>query len=626
MLLYKGTSKDFISESCRGLIASRMETRFFDIFRFRPSEGEVQSWANSLKRLAEVFKGLGLTDHGVLLEYQLPLTSRRLDCLISGKDGQSQDNAVIIELKQWSTCQASEADGEVLVRFRDGLKEVLHPSVQVGQYALYLGDVNPVFYADHPVNLSACSYLHNYDVLDGDPVGDSKFDAVMEQYPMFSRNKEGGFEQFLTEHLSGGQGMSIAERIASAPVKTNKKLMDHVANVIHGKPEYVLLDEQKVIYDKIFAVVKRAYEQKRRQVVIIKGGPGTGKSVIALNLMADLLAKGYETHYATGSKAFTETLRKVIGPHSQAQFKYFNSYTQASVGSVPVIICDEAHRIRQTSNTQWTRINQRSNRPQIEELLRAGKVCVFFIDDKQAVRPNEIGSSKYIKECAEHFHFDLWEYELQAQFRCLGSASFMDWVDNTLALRKTPNTIWQARQEEFDFRILDTPHDVEDLLKERIQQGFTARMTAGFCWPWAKKLDPDGSLHKDVQLNGYARAWNAPPAMRGLPKSIPSASLWAYDPNGFEQVGCIYTAQGFEFDYAGVIFGRDLVYDMARQTWVGDKTHSCDGQVKKAQQEEFLKLVKNTYRVLLSRGMRGCYVYFEDEDTKNFVRSRIELD
>ena len=624
MLLYKGTSQEFIQENQRDQIASMLKERFCNIFRFSPSDGEVLSWRNSLHQLASVLDKLGLHDHGILLEYQLPLTSKRLDCLIAGKDKNGNDHAVIIELKQWQKAKSSEADGEVVTWLNGEERDILHPSVQVGQYAMYLDDVNPSFYEDHPVKLSACAYLHNYVLQQDDPVIAEKFHDVMQQYPLFTKDREKSLEAYLSDRLKEGNGMPIADRIAQSPIKTNKKLMNHVANVIKGKPEYVLLDEQKIVYDKILAIVKRAYRDKKRQAGIINGGPGTGKSVIALNLMADLLRLGYDTHYATGSKAFTETLRSIIGRHSTAQFKYFNSYTNAECGSVPVLICDEAHRIRETSNSRFTPKNKRSNKNQIDEILWAGKICVFFIDDKQAVRPNEIGSSEYIRQHAKHFGFDIWEQELTAQFRCLGSASFLNWVDNTLAIRKTPNILWNVQKESFDFQVVESPEMIESMLKEKIRQGFTARMTAGFCWPWATTLDANGQLHQDIKIGDYKRPWNANPKITGLPQGVPKSDLWAYDPNGFGQVGCIYTAQGFEFDYVGVIFGKDLVYSMSDHGWKGDKDQSEDYVVNRAK-DHFLELTKNTYRVLLSRGMKGCYVYFEDEDTKNFVMSRMEL-
>ena len=147
-------------------------------------------------------------------------------------------------------------------------------------------------------------------------------------------------------------------------------------------------------------------------------------------------------------------------------------------------------------------------------------------------------------------------------------------------------------------------------------------MTAGFCWSWSQP-ERDGALVEDVIIGDFKRPWNAKPDAKKLAKGIPKAPLWAYDPNGINQVGCVYTIQGFEFDYVGIIFGKDLVYNFGTQRWEGHPEHSEDPTVKRSK-DRFTDLVKNTYRVLLSRGMKGCYVYFMDKDTENFFKSRIE--
>jgi hypothetical protein len=356
-------------------------------------------------------------------------------------------------------------------------------------------------------------------------------------------------------------------------------------------------------------------------VLVVKGGPGTGKSVIAINLMADLLLQGYNAHYATGSRAFTKTLRKVIGPRGSVQFKFFNSYTDAEDNAVDVLIADESHRIRLTSESRFTKRAKRSGIPQIRELLDSSKVAVFFIDDRQIVRPNEIGSVTYIKGEAEQIGARLYEYELQAQFRCQGSDAFVSWVNNTLGIERTAHVIWEE-DERFEFKIMSSPHELENAIRMRVSSGNTGRVVAGFCWDWS---DPnnDGTLPNDVVIGDYQRPWDARPEARHLAKGIPSAELWAYDPNGINQVGCVYTAQGFEFDYVGVIFGPDLRYDFDSQAWKGHPESSADSVVKRAK-GNFIELVKNTYRVLLSRGLHGCYVYFMDKDTERFFKSRIE--
>jgi DUF2075 family protein len=147
-------------------------------------------------------------------------------------------------------------------------------------------------------------------------------------------------------------------------------------------------------------------------------------------------------------------------------------------------------------------------------------------------------------------------------------------------------------------------------------------MTAGFCWPWSDP-NPDGTLQDDVLIGDYSRPWNAKPEARILAEGIPKSNVWAYDNNGLNQIGCVYTAQGFEFDYVGVIFGKDLVYNLDEQMWKAYPENSADTVVKRSK-DRFIDLVKNTYRVLLSRGIKGCYVYFMDKDTERYFKSRME--
>ena len=337
--------------------------------------------------------------------------------------------------------------------------------------------------------------------------------------------------------------------------------------------------------------------------------------------MADLLREGRNAHYATGSRVSTETLWEIIGSRSRATFKYFNSYGRAEFNEVDVLICDESHRIRETSNSRFLKRELRSSKPQVREILDAAKVAVFFIDDRQIVRPNEIGSTRHIVQHAEAVGAQVSEYELDVQFRCAGSDGFVNWIDNTLGVRRTANVIWDG-SDGFDFRIVASPEALETTIRQRSDEGFTARVAAGFCWRWSDPL-PDGTLAEDVVIEDYRRPWDAKPGNWRLAPGIPSASLWATDPNGINQIGCVYNIQGFELDYIGVIWGRDLRYDLDDQTWVGDKTQSADSVVKRSK-EQFVDLVKNTYRVLLSRGIKGCYVFFMDKNTERFVRSRIE--
>jgi DUF2075 family protein len=622
MRLYAGTSTQFIQDTVMNQIAEKLKSEFFNYFRYYPSQYEVNSWRNSLRAVSQVFQYANLLDHGIILEYQLPLTSKRLDCLICGKDASKQKQAVIIELKQWDRCKEANGENEVTTWVGGAEREVLHPSVQVGQYLKYLQDTHTAFYSgSNPILLSACSYLHNYNYFPDDVIFSNKFQQALSEQPLFTADDVNKLNGYLISRLVSGEGHEVLKLIEESKYRPSKKLMDHVGNLIKGNSEYILLDEQLIVYDKVITCAKEGFHDKQKTAVIIKGGPGTGKSVIAINLMADLLLKGYNAHYATGSRAFTETLRKIIGQRGAVQFKYFNSYSDAERNAVDILICDEAHRIRETSNARFTVAYKRTNLPQIKELFDVSKVAVFFIDDKQVVRPNEIGSVRYIKEQAVKNSYKVFEYQLETQFRCNGSEGFVNWINNTLGIERTANVLWDVK-EEFDFQVFDSPAALEKAIKDRVKQGFTGRVTAGFCWDWSDP-NPDGTLKDDVRIGDFIRPWDARPEARKLAPGIPKASLWAYDPNGINQIGCVYTAQGFEFDYVGVIFGNDLVYNFNKQSWEGHPENSSD-QVVKRSKSAFLDLVKNTYRVLLSRGMKGCYVYFIDRDTEKFFKSRIE--
>lgn len=622
MRLYSGNSKQFIKDTTQNQIADKLENAFFSYYRYKPSPNEKNSWTNSLRAVSLLFQSANLLDHGILLEYQLPLSSRRLDCMICGKDSDTRDNSVILELKQWSTCEDANGDNEVLTWVGGRKKDVLHPSVQVGQYKMYLEDTHTAFYDGlSPVLLNACTYLHNYKYDQNDAIFAPKFEAALAKFPLFTADDSDRLEDYLVDKLENGQGLEVLKRVEESKFRTSKTLMDHVGNTIKGQPEYVLLDEQLIVYDQVLSQAKRGFHDGKKAAIIIKGGPGTGKSVIAINLMADLLIKEYNTYYATGSKAFTETLRAKIGRRGAAQFKYFNSFTTAEPNSIDVMICDEAHRIWDTSNSRFTKKDKRSNLKLVEEIIKASKVAVFFIDDLQIVRPREIGSVPYIKEYAEKYNCRIFEHELDIQFRCSGSDAFVNWVDNTLGIRKTVNILWTS-EEDFDFKIFGSPEELEAAIKAKMKEGHTGRMTAGFCWKWSPPR-PEGTLENDVEIGDFIRPWNAKPDAGHLAKGIPKSHFWATDPNGFDQIGCVYTAQGFEFDYVGVIFGKDLVYDFEQQEWKGNKKESEDTVVKSSK-DKFTELIKNSYRILLTRGLKGCYVYFMDKDTERFVKSRIE--
>lgn len=624
MRLYAGMTKQFIEDTIQNQIAEKLRLAWLNYRHGEPSRSEIMSWRNSLRALSQVFQYANLVDQGIILEYWLPLASQRLDCMVSGRDRTLSDNAVIIELKQWEKCQDANGENEVVTWIGGAMREELHPSVQVGRYKMYLEDQHTAFADDaNSVKLHACAYMHNYNYYSQSVIFSDKFKHAVSENPVFTADDVGKMRSYLTERLEKGEGAQVLAKIEHSKYRASKKLMDHVGNVIKGKSDYILLDQQLMAYDKVLCLARERFHDKQKAVVIVKGGPGTGKSVIALNLMADLLLgePRYNAHYVTGSGAFTATLKKIVGSRAEVQFKHTNDYKNAEFNQIDVLICDEAHRIRKTSNTWRTPKAERSSAIQIEELINASKVSVYFVDDYQRVRPNEIGSSDYIRQYALKNNCKLFEYELPHVFRCGGSEAFVNWIDNILQVRTTDYVFWSPEQE-FDFRIFGSPQELESSIREKENEGFKARVTAGFCWPWSDPK-PDGTLRDDVVIGDYKRPWNAKQEARKLAKGIPRQYLWAHDPNGINQIGCVYSAQGFDFDYVGVIMGMDLVYDPNLLTWKAYRENSYDTRVKQPK-EGFMSLVKDAYRILFTRAMKGCYAYFLDKATEAFFKSRIE--
>jgi DUF2075 family protein len=621
MQLFSGLLPEFADEATQNQIGATLSSAYLQWFRRRPSEEEVRSWNNSLVRLKDVLRESSPDDTGVILEYELPPSSARLDCLVCGTDGQGVPRAEILELKQWERCQPAEEDKLVVTWVGGRLRSVPHPSVQVGTYEQFLRDGNSAFYEKPPVKLSSAAYLHNYSPAQDDPLFDPKFEQELRRHPAFVGKDFGRLVERMKKATSNGGGSKVLASILGGRAAPSKQLLRHVSDMITGNPVFTLLDEQLVVYESILTAVLRSSKGTQKECVVVRGGPGTGKSVIAINVMADLSRKNIDARYATGSKAFTHTLRKIVGSRGQAQFNYFNSYSNAGVGQIGAIIADEAHRLRPTSKSRFTPKEKVSNLPQIEELIRAAKTTVFLIDDLQSVVPGEVGSSEYIIEHARRLGAKVSEFDLTVQFRCQGSEGFISWVDDALQLRDSGGPQYKITPS-FDFRIFDSVAELDSAIKVKVASGNSGRLVAGYCWPWSDPR-PDGTLVDDISIREFSRPWNAKPDAGRLAKGIPRAPLWAYDTGGVNQVGCIYTAQGFEFDYVGVIVGPDLKWDGESERWVGNPAGSRDPFLRTAGLR-FTELVKRTYRVLLSRGIKGCYVHFIDPASGQAFEERIQ--
>lgn len=429
---------------------------------------------------------------------------------------------------------------------------------------------------------------------------------------------------FLRSRLTTGSAShSAGDTLMRSAVAPSQQLLKVAAAEVRDRPQFHLLGNQQLAVDLVLHAVEHARSSDGKRIIIVTGGPGSGKSVIALSLVGELARRGRTVLHATGSRSFTLTLRKVAGhraPRVQKMFKYFNQFVTAERNGLDVLVLDEAHRIRETSVDRYTKAELRTDRPQIDELIAAARVPVFLLDEHQVVRPGEMGSLEQVQRHAASLGLETQHVHLGEQFRCGGSEEYLLWVKRLLGLVEGGPYEWKG-DPQFQVRVADSPHEVEHLLSQQIKNGYSARITAGYCWPWSNARE-DGSLVPDVTIGDWSRPWNSKSERRI--GDAPPAALWATEDGGFDQVGCVYTAQGFEYDWNGVILGPDLVWRDGRFTTVRDANRDPDFKNRtRIPDARFDKLVRNVYKVLLTRGMVGTVIYSTDEQTRNALRALI---
>ncbi len=589
----------------------------------RAGPSEIRSWERSLPVIAQDLVQAGLDKVEVIIEHSLPLSSKRIDVVLAGQHPRTgRASYVVVELKQWSSATAWEDDPQLVLVDGHGSRPHVHPAEQVRGYCQYLLEFTSALH-DQSEAVVGAAYLHNATA--------ERSVADLRNYPqdrlgrLFLAADRAEWLQFLQDHLdSAVAGAPYADLLLNSASAPSKQLLRVAADEVQNRQQFVLVAEQRLAFELVMHEVEKARRGDHKSVVLVTGGPGSGKSVIALSLMGELARRGRTVIHATGSRSFTQTLRKVAGarsPSTQRLFKYFNDFMAADRNGLDVLVLDEAHRIRETSISRWTRKELRSqDRPQVDELIAAARVPVFLLDEHQVVRPGELGTAEDIEQHAKALGLPVHRVDLDAQFRCGGSAAYVHWVLRLLGLEPGGPIPWEG-DESFQVSTVFGPEELEATLQNRLQAGYGARMTAGYCWPWS---DPtkDGGLVPDVRIGSWSRPWNVK-GERAI-GGAPPASLWATADGGFEQVGCVYTAQGFEYDWNGVIFGPDFVWRTDR--WVTRRECNKDPDFRnrtKVDDRDFDRLVRNVYKVLLTRGMVGTLIMSVDPETQQLLESLV---
>ena len=620
MIVYHGTKAKFLDDHDNSHIEDVIATRYVQrTGRYAP-DPEMRAWKASLGEMAKVLRDNGIADDiGVGIEFGIPQTAKRIDFILSGLSEAGNPNLIIVELKQWSDAQLSNKDGIVIAR-RGGTgpaREGPHPCYQAWSYAALLEGFNEAVH-EGGMALSPCAYLHNYerdDVIDNAFYGD-----YMAKAPLFLRGADeiAKLRGFIKQHVRKGDNADLIFRIERGRIRPSKMLADSLTGMLRGNHEFVLVDDQKVVFEAAVSAATRA-APLHKQVLIVRGGPGTGKSVIAVNLLAELTRRGLVTKYVSRNAAPRAVYEaKLTGEPRRTvmanPFSGSGAFTTTEANAFDALVVDEAHRLNEKSGFYG---NLGEN--QAKEIIGSAKCAVFFVDDDQVVTLNDIGHASELEQWANRGGAEVTRLELSSQFRCNGSDGYLAWLDNVLGIRETANG--SLEPGEFDFRVVDSPTELHALIEQRNTRN-KARVVAGYCWDWVSKRNPD---RHDIEFRefGYRRQWN-------LDRD---GSLWIMAPDSIEEVGCIHTCQGLELEYVGVIVGPDLIARDGQLITDPTARSKMDRSIrgwKKLMRENpeettarLDRIIRNTYRTLMTRGMKGCYVYFVDDGVRDIFSRRL---
>lgn len=621
MIIYENTKVGFIDEVESGIYVNKIKQNLKNKMNKKVGMSETASWLNSLRAMKDVVSDKDIPDDaGIAIEYNIPNTSKRVDFIISGYDENKNQELVFIELKQWSKINKIESMDQVVDTYLGGsLTTVPHPSYQVWSYVELLKNSNSYIQSSN-TNLKPCAYLHNYFPQDNDPLIDDYYKEIINEAPVFRMTEVKQLKEFIKKHIKYGDKLLALKKIEKGELKPSKSLQDCLVSMLKNNPEFIMIDEQKVIYEKVLNACRMSQEDSKKRVIIVKGGPGTGKTVVAINLLVRAINEDIYATYVTKNQAPRGVFSaRLIGANYKKKyvsglFMGSGSFTECESNKFGLLICDEAHRLNAKSGL-FAHLGEN----QIKEIIHSSLTSVFFIDEDQRVTAKDIGSIdeivKWVKK--EKALYEITE--LVSQFRCGGSDGYLSWLDNTLEIRETAN--YFIDDLNYDFKVVDSAKELEVLIREKNQIDNKSRIVAGYCWNWISKKKEDWEK-VDIVIDDFEMQWN-------LDINTP----YAIDEGSINQVGCIHTCQGLEFSYVGVIIGPDIRYeddkiitDFTKRAKTDKSLYGLITDARKKDKESLEKIdliIKNTYRTLMSRGLKGCYIYCEDKALSDYFKQSV---
>ncbi|MFD8002999.1 DNA/RNA helicase domain-containing protein [Streptomyces mirabilis] len=614
MYLYGGT----VAEAARQVGQDTFVATAAQRFGVPAGTQEVHSWSRSWPALTRALCAAGLEGLHLLLEYSLPATGERIDALVVGEDTDGRLCTVVIELKQWTRAYLTSAR-PVMVRV--GQRTVVHPARQVGGYVHYLQQW--VSRDELPLSVRGVAVLHDAPTDLIEPLraqaahGPSAAFPLLGQADLTATPSADALAARLGCAGLRPTGRHRVDELLRTEHRPSPTLLARAGDVVEGRDAFTLIGDQDLARQEVLHAVADAQNQGRKSIVVVTGGPGTGKTVIACRLLGDLCRQqGANPRLLSPSGTLTRQLRRTVGDDFRGLITTFLDKIPAALTPSSVVLLDEAHRARTYPD------HRRAGFPlTLGKLIDQAAVTVLFLDERQTVRPTEGITLEELRQHALHSGLSFAHVDLVTQFRCNGSRAYHQWVDQLFAPEGAAPA-WTAT--DYDLAAASDPEQLSAWVGEHTRHGATARITAGFCWPWDSPPTPPLLPEVDIawgtpdQRRTWARPWNSRADAPDLDHpDVPARPFWATDPGGHHQVGCIYTAQGMEYAYNAVIMGGDLVRRGDR--WIAEPDASRDPQLRGLPPQRYVQYALNSYRVLATRGTQGTRFYSTDEPTQAYL-------
>lgn len=613
MLAYNKTYEEF----CEDIRLGQIDKAIVSALNRDFSESEKRAFRISLGSLRNALSNVDIpNDVQVGVELKVPLTNRRIDFIIAGEDAENKKNVIIVELKQWTKVQHTDMYDIVLL----GKEQHVHPSWQAFSYSTTISNFNE-YVETHPINIYSCAFLHDYDPKYENEICNAVYSEGLKQAPAFINDQWVNFANFIGSKIAHKSDVNLLYEISNGRIKPSKFLVDCLSSSIRGNKELELIDQQRIVYSNLLKEIKAVKQRDPRKVIIVYGGAGTGKSLIALQLLGELHQQGLSAFYVAKSsyikEAYYKKLTRDIPDYKvlRTLFRGSGEFHQAGNNTAKQFDClivDEAHRL--TAKTKKSFMYYGEN--QIQEIIHASRCSIFFLDETQQIDIKDYGTRENIIAAAEAEGATVIEdkrFVLKEQFRCNGSDEYMAWVESLLY-----NRTFEPGDEEvtYDIKLFDNLSEMNDALRQRNDESeLPSRMLSGDVFPWRSMKDKTAV---DIIIGDYQAQWN-------------KNKYFAVDHYSFDEVGCIHTAQGMEFNYVGLIVGNDLIYRDGEVKTDFTKHPITAGEFRRPHQkyakpEDYNiidRLIRNTYKVLFTRGQKGLYLYVMDDELREYIRGRI---